>query len=1263
MLAVAVMWCLAALSAAAQQAAVRVEYFVGKDPGAGMATTVAATPDADGNVSFSIPDEILAEGSNLVGLRALHQTDTVCHYSPTLLYYVFKPVGGATLSRAEYFWDTDPGFGLGTPIDIEPGDEASLTTAISTAGLSTGAHVLGIRTTGAAGWSPTLLFQVFVPTESSAVSRVEYFWDDDPGFGQGTPLDISALHDGDLASAVPTSGLAPGDHTLGLRSYGGMGWSPTVTQTVYVPAENTKITRVEYFWNDDPGFGLGTPIDIEEGGEVTLTDIEVPSDMVHGDCTLHLRSYGAAGWSPTVSFTVMVDAEGNYTLDNTKETDMDTRNFNCMADLLADFAGRGVGGDVSVAVKNTRTAYPLDLTAEGAMTQFEAVAANLAERGCTVAFAAPEGSCDTICVTTAESGLAAVVAFFACTSMENVTLTVNGDVCDFSTLGLRRDETCSGGETVGVELSDIGHGISAAWTAQPHDGTTIAGYETAGTGDLPAMTLTNSGTRTDSLQYAITLTSAEGDELYAYTYNIYVHPLMAGRTFAGMQPLTGSSLTPGGNTLRWNAMDGVRGYLLRLSWLPTGDDGTETEAETDSIYTGDTQYVLDVKEGYTYTWTVTAVGHCDSLTSEQLMLSGRLLPDLTVETVTAPEGAEAENAVTVKARVGNAGKGATTEGRWTDRLYYTIDSGDFATAVLAGSLTHNGNLQPGEGYDVEFSLKVPPQESGVMRFYVVADATEAVAEADDGNNRTESGDVQLKPFYMNADDLAALRKLYADFGGSSWTGEPWDVASELIKTGNWSGVTFDTEGRVTAVNLQGRGLTGTLSETTAPVLPALASLNLSRNALDGDLGVFADSCPALTTLNVAYNQIDDMSKPLPATITSLDISWQHRKYGNNYEWPGLDRLERQTVTIGGGVTFDRVKIATYNHAGRSFTANATFDVFSPAYKRYGTLAYSAATGGYVFTAASTPLVMEQDAEVILEPTAASAVHNSAYPARLRFISGDANISGWVDVNDVQRTLNYVLGTDSRATLNLSAADTYDDGGESTVINVQDIVCTVNIVLDNESAALRLSRAKARQAGRAAAPNVFGTEGRMVVLESSDEIAAFDMEIEGVTASQIRLLLDSRDFSMMTRETDSGVRVVVFSLTGRTIAAGRTEIMRLSADGRLTAVQCTSAGAEDVDAAVADFAGTTATGIPEAGDGMGVDIADGCLLVSAASPHGRTLVTVYGVSGPTVLRTELPRLEAGVTRIGSGIPTGGCIYVVRLECPDERMKRTYKIKTR
>lgn len=129
------------------------------------------------------------------------------------------------LVKAEYFFDTDPGFGQGTNIAITPAPQI-LNQGFSTnvASLSPGIHQIYIRVQDANGkWSITNKTFLYKPKDStttalSSVARAELFFDIDPGFGKGTSIPITPgvqILNADFSAIIDS--LSLGAHQMFLR--------------------------------------------------------------------------------------------------------------------------------------------------------------------------------------------------------------------------------------------------------------------------------------------------------------------------------------------------------------------------------------------------------------------------------------------------------------------------------------------------------------------------------------------------------------------------------------------------------------------------------------------------------------------------------------------------------------------------------------------------------------------------------------------------------------------------------------------------------------------------------------------------------------------------------------------------------------------------------------------------------------------------------------------------------------------------------------
>ena len=112
------------------------------------------------------------------------------------------------ITAMEYYIDTDPGVGNGVSVTISAGTPQDVNFSISTAALSDGFHVLVVRTQDASGdWgiSQSQAFYVSASntTSTANLDQLEYFFDTDPGYGNGTSVTLtSASKTGEPANGV-----------------------------------------------------------------------------------------------------------------------------------------------------------------------------------------------------------------------------------------------------------------------------------------------------------------------------------------------------------------------------------------------------------------------------------------------------------------------------------------------------------------------------------------------------------------------------------------------------------------------------------------------------------------------------------------------------------------------------------------------------------------------------------------------------------------------------------------------------------------------------------------------------------------------------------------------------------------------------------------------------------------------------------------------------------------------------------------------------
>lgn len=208
------------------------------------------------------------------------------------------------ISKAEYFFDTDPGPGNGTALSFTPGNPVTFTETVNTTGLAPGYHFLFVRTKTATGhWSLYEGRRFFV---DGGIIGAEYFFDTDPGIGNGTALPVSS--NSVITTTIPTTGLSDGVHYLFIRTkHDGNIWSLAEPRYINI---RTRIIKAEYFIDTDPGFGNGTPLSITTPSDlVTITPTITTPVLPDGDHYLFIRTKDISGkWSFFEPMMFTVDA-------------------------------------------------------------------------------------------------------------------------------------------------------------------------------------------------------------------------------------------------------------------------------------------------------------------------------------------------------------------------------------------------------------------------------------------------------------------------------------------------------------------------------------------------------------------------------------------------------------------------------------------------------------------------------------------------------------------------------------------------------------------------------------------------------------------------------------------------------------------------------------------------------------------------------------------------------------------------------------------
>ncbi|MBL7728301.1 MAG: hypothetical protein JNM68_11465, partial [Dinghuibacter sp.] len=240
--------------------------------------------------------------------------------------YPAAPPPAGNMVQLEYFINTDPGAGNGTPINIaipQP-DINNAAFGIPTVALPQGFYRFYLRSRDANGrWSHTdnaFFSNVVAPVYPTAppapvnIVQLEYAIDASPAMGSGTPITVTpGVQLANLNVSIPTTGLPAAPHILYIRSQDANGrWSLTnisffdnsvAPPYPVAPAPAGPLQQLEYFIDTDPGFGLATPVSFSAGTDITVS---FPvNGLTNGNHVFYIRSRNNP-WSITnaVPFSV-----------------------------------------------------------------------------------------------------------------------------------------------------------------------------------------------------------------------------------------------------------------------------------------------------------------------------------------------------------------------------------------------------------------------------------------------------------------------------------------------------------------------------------------------------------------------------------------------------------------------------------------------------------------------------------------------------------------------------------------------------------------------------------------------------------------------------------------------------------------------------------------------------------------------------------------------------------------------------------------------
>lgn len=215
-----------------------------------------------------------------------------------LVLFFVSQVWSQNIQQLEYYFGPDPGFGKATPITANANTGSLIQTlTLPISSLDEGFHRLTLRSkddNGTWGLYEASIFYISDEVSGngsiSNIAGAEYWFENDPGFGKGTPLTISGNPSEITTSfAIPLGNLEVGFHTLGLRTKNLDGvWSLYEKKIFYIfrAEENlppAALTAVEFLYDLELGFGTGTAANLTPTGNPDEYLVEIPTTMVSCD--------------------------------------------------------------------------------------------------------------------------------------------------------------------------------------------------------------------------------------------------------------------------------------------------------------------------------------------------------------------------------------------------------------------------------------------------------------------------------------------------------------------------------------------------------------------------------------------------------------------------------------------------------------------------------------------------------------------------------------------------------------------------------------------------------------------------------------------------------------------------------------------------------------------------------------------------------------------------------------------------------------------
>lgn len=484
------------------------------------------------------------------------------------------------------------------------------------------------------------------------------------------------------------------------------------------------------------------------------------------------------------------------------------------------------------------------------------------------------------------------------------------------------------------------------------------------------------------------------------------------------------------------------------------------------------------------------------------------------------------------------------------------------------------------------ALPGAPTEEGFYDIYM------EIAEGDCYFGKLKEYLCSFSIYRFDEQEWVALTNLYTQLQGMN-ASLSWDVTEGAKKVKTFPELTIK-EGHLIGINLSRKELTGgfptylagfpklkeiylngnelsgdlsaAISEQKIANEEAFSSVNLldiSYNKLSGNLGTVAACMPQLKYLFANNNKFEELYPALPMSVETAYIDYQD-----------MDKvLDLNLSVMKPSEVFGAIpSIALYDAYNHSYRDGESLHFYKNDAEgnEEWTLHLGISTNDISVNNYYTHGDFKGESGDVVDVY--SMTHNQKLKAVMSFSQGDANFLNGVDASDLQITINYAFDG-WQPGFNFTAADTYKDGK----INVQDVVCTVNIILDAdnssaESKALYINKVKENANDNSDADAYIYLRDGKVMMHSKVPVAALSIKADGDIKWNLK--------NMGLQQTTSKSNVVAYSFNKVTLPCNEDIVLGEYTNATLRSVSLADTEARTISAGFSTDSATAIRGIEE-----------------------------------------------------------------------------------